>query len=111
MKDIECPYCGKEFNIDWGDYGKEITNEDYFTVFCPHCDKMVLVKPTVSVSFEAEECKCQGENHEWKPTASYPTCFTRMACIHCHEERNPTPEEREKYNIPSIEEYRKSLGI
>jgi hypothetical protein len=35
--------------------------------------------------------------------------MTKMRCIHCGEERNPTDEEKIEYNIPSVESYFKEL--
>lgn len=107
---VTCPYCNKEFDYDTFDCGMDyFVNEKQFTTDCPHCEMVMLITPKMHLELETEKCDCQGENHEWQPTNTHPKCFAKMECIHCHEERNPTPEEKIKYNIPSVEEYRNYL--
>lgn len=107
---VACPYCHKEFDYDITDCGTDVfVNEEPFTTDCPNCGMVMLITPVMHLDLEVEECDCQGVNHKWQPTNTMPKCFTKMECVHCHEERNPTPEEKIKYNIPSVEEYSEYL--
>ena len=109
MCKVECPYCGKEFEVDYGEYWNELFVDDSFQYECPECEKIINLTPHISIDFDVEKCECQLENHEWQPTNTNPKAWTQMRCIHCGEEREPTEEEKVKYGIPSKEEYLESL--
>lgn len=107
--DFTCPYCGHEFDDEDGelDYNDGATN----FIVCPECEKEFIAYTNVSISYDCVECPCHnGGEHEWEPTHTAPRHFTRMCCKFCGEEREPTEEERIKYNIPPKEEYFKQLN-
>lgn len=107
MSDIaECPYCGYENEIDYEEYHDM---EDFIRE-CDNCGKVFNVHPEVSIYFDTSECQCQGVDHEWELSETYPRCFSKMRCIHCGETRNLTEEEREKYNVETREEYIRQLN-
>ena len=110
MSKVTCPYCGKEFEVDWElfDYSdgfEDVTNQQE----CPQCGKYVNITRSIIIDYEAEECPCQMEDHQWVPYKTHPICFTRMHCIHCGLERQLTEKERFEHGIPTVDEYRKQL--
>ena len=105
---IECPYC--KGDIDPYDYDPDYDCSRIHMIECSHCERTLGYRVEVSYSFEAVSTPCQNDgNHQWKPTCTVPKCCTRMICDTCEEERPPTDEEREKYEIPSFEEYWQSV--
>ena len=106
---VLCPYCKNELELDTDDYGDQIFAEDIFTVECRHCGKIVMVEPHVTVRLEGMECKCQGKNHKWLQMVTFPKCFTEMVCEYCGERRPMTDEEKKEFDIPTIEDYMKSI--
>lgn len=91
--DIECPYCGREQNIDHDDgYGYE-ENEIYEQT-CYNCDKIFVYHTEISFSYNVEKADCLNEGeHEFKPTCTSPIAYTKMQCTMCELERDPTVEE------------------
>jgi len=108
--DIECPYCGEGLDINHDDgqgYEEGINHQQQ----CIHCDKNFTFTTTITFSYEAEKADCLNDGeHIWKPTSTYPRCYTNMQCESCGEYRKPTEEEKIKYNIPSQNEFFKQLN-
>lgn len=100
-----CPYCKTEIEIDSDENNELIYSETEFTTECPNCGKLIMVEPHVTVRLKVRKCKCQGKNHKWVQSVTFPKCFTEMVCEHCGERRKPTEEEKTKYNIPQVKEY------
>lgn len=103
MKDVECPYCGHEQDINHDDgYGyseSEIHNQQ-----CSNCDKYFTFTTSISFYYEVGKADClNGSNHNWQPTITYPKYMTKMHCPDCGQERKPTKEEKELYQIPDYE--------
>lgn len=110
MSKVTCPYCNKEFEVDTEIFEHDVEVYDVMEQQeCPECGKFVNITRSVRVSYEAEECPCQTENHDWEMSETYPPYLTYFRCIHCGTERKPTEEERREYNIPTKEEYFKQL--
>lgn len=103
----KCPYCGKEddFDITTTQYA----DGDRTLQTCNECEKVYNVYIRITVDCDCTPCQCQGENHEWELTPTYPKAFSTMRCKHCGEERSLTDKEREEYKIPSTEKYFKEL--
>jgi hypothetical protein len=99
-QDVECPYCEEwqEINHDDGQgYEEGVTHQQQ----CIHCDKIFTFTTSIVFYYEAEKADClNGGEHIWKTTHTFPKFFTKMRCQGCDEERNPTKDERLKYNIP-----------
>jgi len=98
--DTECPYCDADVEINHDDgYGYE--DGQTFKQQCGNCDKTFVFTTTISFNYETEKADClNGGEHEWETSHTYPKFFTKMRCTMCDEERNPTTEERIKYDIP-----------
>lgn len=100
MKDIECPYCGEWLDIDHDDgYGYE--EGEVFQQRCYHCDKTFTYTTGILFVYHPEQADCLNDGeHDYKPTTTVPKFFTKMRCSMCDEQREPTLEEREKFNLP-----------
>lgn len=107
--ELKCPYCGKEIDLDFTDYWDYIYDEEVFQRECPECGMVLNVHPTVTVNFTLDKCLCQGENHVWELTKTYPLCYAKMECVHCGETRSLTEMEKIKYNVPSVTDYINNL--
>lgn len=104
MEDIRCPYCDKPQEIIHDDgYGYE--ENTMHEQECGDCGKTFGFTTSISFYYEGHKVDCKnGGEHDWKPTRTYPKCFTKMECKICWEERPPTEEEKVKYEIPSYDE-------
>lgn len=100
MRDIECPYCGDWLDINHDDgYGYE--EDRVFQQHCGNCDKYFTYTTSIYFNYNAEQADClNGGEHDFKPTTTRPKYFTKMRCSMCDEQRDPTLEEREKFNLP-----------
>ena len=107
MSDIaECPYCGYENEIDYEEY----QDMGDFIRECDNCGKVFNVHPEVSIYFDTSECQCQGVDHEWELSETYPRCCSKMVCIYCGLRRDLTEEERKQYNVETVAKYCKRLN-
>lgn len=102
MSDVECPYCGKEQEINHDDgYGYEEGKKHEQE--CPCCEKKFTYMTNISFWYQADVADClNGFPHEYTPTHTYPKWRTKMKCLHCDEERWPTDDEKIKYDIPDV---------
>lgn len=94
MKDTNCPYCDAEIDINHDDgngYKEGVTHQQE----CPECGKVFVFTTSISFYYEAEKADClnEGGEHKYEPTRKIPKEFTKMRCIMCDEEREPTAEE------------------
>ena len=96
-KDVECPYCGKEQNINHDDgYGYQ--DDEVHQQCCSYCDNTFVYTTYVRYIYTADKADClNGGEHNWKPTVTYPKEFTKMRCTVCDEDRELTESEREQY--------------
>lgn len=96
MADVECPYCGKDQEINHDDgygYAEDIKHKQE----CGHCGKTFVFTTEISFDHEAEKADClNGGEHKYKPTPTYPKEFTEMECMMCDDKRKPTAEEMDK---------------
>lgn len=109
MIDVSCPYCGHSQNIDHDDgYGYE--EDEIHNQECKKCNKTFAYFTNIIFSYDAFKADClNGSPHQYQPNKCVPNCFTKMQCIVCGDERTPTDEEREVYNIPTFDEYVKQI--
>ena len=75
MRDIECPYCGKEIEINHDDgYGYEedrIHNQE-----CGKCGKTFVYTTSIWYYYEAEKVPCLNDGeHDWKVNTGYPSGY------------------------------------
>lgn len=102
MSTVECPYCNHEFEPDSFDS----STEDRQRCECPECGDAFALTVRIIYVFEASPAHCMNtDNHDWEPTVSWPKALTKMECCHCGEVREPTEQERNRYSIPSKQEY------
>jgi DNA-directed RNA polymerase subunit RPC12/RpoP len=105
MSDVNCPYCDApiEINHDDGFGYQEGVLHQYE---CHKCDKTFVFETSIVFIYHPQKADCLNDGiHEWKPTHSYPKFFTKMVCVMCDKERDPTTEERQTHKIPTYEEY------
>lgn len=104
MNTIKCPYCGNE--IDWRERNLDIKDEEANNILCGRCGQIFQAVTHISISFDVCKCDCLNTGkHDWRLTNTAPRAFSLMRCSVCGEERDLTLEERERYNVPSREEY------
>ena len=93
MNDIECPYCGKEQEVNHYDgyaYTENVLHEQQ----CCECEKTFVFTTYTSYSYTPYKADCLNDGeHAFKATSTYPKECTRMRCSQCNEERQPTEEE------------------
>lgn len=54
MKDMECPYCGAEWESDVEDYGYVENPGEYE---CPECGKIMIVSGETEINFYSEKAE------------------------------------------------------
>lgn len=93
MKDVSCPYCKHEQDIDHDDgygYEEDRTHEQE----CPNCKKRFAFTASRLYYYDAYKADClNGGKHNYKPTHTHPVVFTKMICSMCDDEREPTEKE------------------
>lgn len=91
--DLECPYCGKGLEVchdDGQGYAEGVKHQ----MECGHCNKSFVFETSISFYYEPEKADCLNDgNHKYKPTNTYPKEFTKMECVMCGTQRNPTDDE------------------
>lgn len=109
MRDINCPYCEAEQDINHDDgYGYE--EDEKHQQECNSCGKTFTYTTSIIYCYDAEKADClNGSDHDWQPSKTYPKCATTMVCNMCGGERKPTDAERMKYSIPTYDEYISSI--
>ena len=66
---------------------------------------------SISYDFDTKKADClNGGKHTWKLQEGSPKCLMKMECTQCHEIRDPTEEERKKYHIGTLKEYKEYLA-
>lgn len=95
MKDVKCPYCGLEQDINHDDgYGYE--ENTLHRQECS-CGKTFAFTTQIEFYHEAYKAEClNGGEHQYKPTTTFPVEFTEMYCGECGKTRKPTEEEFSK---------------
>jgi hypothetical protein len=95
MKDINCPYCNAEQDINHDDgYGYEEGSTHQQE--CGSCGKTFVYTTSISFYYEVYKADClNGSEHDYEPTHTHPKRFTMMRCTICDDERKPTKEEFE----------------
>lgn len=93
MSDTECPYCGKQQEINHDDgYGYD--ESETYQQECNDCGKTFIYNTSILFLYESSKADClNGYSHEWKATKTYPKEFTKMECVHCGERRECTEDE------------------
>ena len=109
MKDINCPYCNAELNIDHCD-GQGYDEDELHQQECEDCNKSFVFTTSIIYSYYPSKADClNGGNHNYKIVTTYPKYFSKMRCTSCDDERSLTEDEKVKHKIPSKEEFLKTL--
>ena len=99
MKDLECPYCGKELEVNHDDgfgYEEGVRHK----MECEHCGKSFVFETSISFYYESEKADCLNDGkHDYQLTHAFPKVFSKMKCSMCGEERELTDCERLENNI------------
>lgn len=110
MKDINCPYCGFEQEID---HDNKYEQDQQHQTECMECGKTFVFETEISFSYTASKADClNGAEHQWKETNAIPRCFRRLQCPDCGEEKEieGTEVERKAY-FAEMEKERAALLI
>ena len=85
-KDVECPYCGADVEINHDDgygYEEDQLHEQEFGA----CEKVFAYTAWITVHHEAKKADClNGAEHKYKRTVTYPPEFAKMRCTECGHE-------------------------
>lgn len=86
MKDVECPYCGADIEINHDDgYGFE--EDKIHEQQCSFCKKTFAYLTSISFSYKASKADClNGGDHRYKLTVTHPPEFAGMRCEGCGRE-------------------------
>jgi hypothetical protein len=88
-KDIECPYCGADLEINHDDYGYEEGQTHQQT--CGACDKTFTYTTAIYFRYHASKADCLNDGeHQYEKTKTYPPEFARLRCKTCDHEK-PLP--------------------
>lgn len=97
MKDVECPYCGAELEIDHGDgdYGRD--EERIYQQECTKCWKTFTYTTSISFYYETAKADClNGGEHNFKPVFHSPVRWPDWKrCVDCeYEDRGEYKEQK-----------------
>ena len=110
-KDVKCPYCGFEQDIDHDD-GVGFEENKVWQQLCQNseCEKTFVYSTYIHYDYKVKQADCLNEGkHDWKPVHIFPECFSfaTSRCSICEEEKCFDPEGKDK----AIKEYFESLKI
>lgn len=109
MSEIECPYCQAELKVNHND-GFGYAQDETHQMECKECKKNFVFTTHISFHYSPEKAGClNGEQHDYQLTHTAPKCASTMRCTMCDDEREPTQEERTKFQLGTKEDYFKSL--
>lgn len=91
-KDVECPYCWAEVEINHDDgYGYDeyrIHEQE-----CHECKKTFAYTVSIEVHHKAYKADClNGSPHKYKRTNTYPPEFARLICVDCGDIKSISKE-------------------
>ncbi|MBP5366825.1 MAG: hypothetical protein J6Z01_00080 [Bacteroidales bacterium] len=104
-QEVTCPYCGEQTSVEI-EYLEDGFMEQHE---CQKCHKIINITVDITIDFNPSKCECQLLNHQWQLTPTFPKCKTQWRCKFCGETKPLTNDDREKYGIPTEEEYFTSL--
>jgi Zn ribbon nucleic-acid-binding protein len=93
MSDISCPYCGYDQDVN------DLDEDELHEHECGRCGKNFVYMVVISVHCEPAKADClNGSEHKFKPTGTFPVRYSRMRCVDCGLERQPTDSEWDMIN-------------
>lgn len=73
LKDVECPYCGADLEIDDND-GLGYGRDEEYEQECSSCGKTFLFVVNVTYSYEVRQAPCKnGGEHDLRPINRIPS--------------------------------------
>lgn len=103
--DIDCPYCDAGLNINHDDgfgYEEDVKHQ----MECDNCGKNFVFTTSISFYYEAEKADClNGKKHNYELTHTFPKEFSKMRCVFCDDEREPTDKERIDFGLGTKKSY------
>jgi len=96
MRDVKCPYCSADQEINHDDnYGYD--EDTRYPQECTECGKIFVFTTEIILQHEAYKADCLNDSdHKYQATDSIPKEYTKMRCVDCGEERPPTLAEIEE---------------
>ena len=92
-KDVECPYCGEELDIDHDDgsgYEENVMHEQQ----CSACNKVFTFTTSILFVYEAGKADClNGGEHKLSLSYTVPRWRSQMECCDCDYNRQATDAE------------------
>jgi hypothetical protein len=107
MYEVECPYCGKDIEINHDD-GYGYKEDEIHEQECEHCEKTFCYTTSISYYHEAFQAPCKnGEDHDLQDIHGFPKEFFvgKKRCSICNEEVLVD----EKANKEAMNEYMEGL--
>lgn len=99
MSDMQCPYCGADQEVchdDGHGYAEDVRHEHT----CSECEKTFVFTTMIVLYYTPHKADClNGSPHELKMSSSWPRRYSKMHCIHCDYERQPTDDEFAAHGI------------
>lgn len=85
MNDAECPYCGKDQEINHDDgYGYE--EDELHSQECGDCGKRFTFWTSISFHYSTQKADCLNDApHDYQLTKTYPPEYAKMRCTVCQE--------------------------
>ena len=88
-KDVECPYCGEDLEIN---HDGDQEEDQMYEQECRECLKIFVYTVSIIVDYNATKADClNGAPHKYKRTKTYPLEFAKMRCTDCGHETDLTP--------------------
>jgi hypothetical protein len=89
MNDVNCPYCGKEQEINHDD-GYGYVEDRVFEQECWSCGKVFTYTTSISFYYETNKAPCKnGGKHKWKKIVGFPVEHfeNKYRCEYCDDEK------------------------
>jgi len=91
--DVDCPYCGKSQEINHDD-GYGYVEDEAYEQECGECEKIFVFHTSINYNYSVNTADClNGGEHRYRKTNTFPKRYTRMRCLDCSHERQPTANE------------------
>jgi len=87
FKDIKCPYCGHEQDINHDDgYGYE--EDEIHQQECSECEKYFAYATAIIFNYDVWAAPCMNDGeHDFRKTNTFPEEFTVLECKLCGERK------------------------
>ncbi len=87
MKDIECPYCSKELNINHDD-GQGYAEDEVHQQQCGSCEKYFTFTTSIIYHYRPHKADCLNDGkHDYRRTKTYPPEYAKLRCSICDDEK------------------------